>query len=61
MTITDAILADNSRVEVSCGKRKLVGAKDHNGERYYIVYQGTRKLTETTNEDEAARILIGDK
>lgn len=61
MTLTDAILADHSHVEVVCGKRKLVGAKDFNGERYFVVYQGDRKLTETVNEDEAVRFLIGAK
>lgn len=61
MTIVDGILADRSRIEVVCGKRKLVGAKDFNGERYFIVYQGNKKLTETVNEDEAVRFLIGAK
>jgi len=61
VTLADAILADNSRIEVLHGKRKLVGEKDFNNERFFVVYQGKRKLVETENEDEACRFLTGEK
>jgi len=68
MTIIDALLNDDLGVLVKCGERWLVGCTDEaEGESYFIVYEQKRRqrqpraLTDTANEDEAVRYLIGEK
>lgn len=70
MTILDALVNDDAmpHVRVSCRHRWLVGATDKAvGESFFTVYEQkprqkyARCLTETSNEDEAVRYLIGEK
>ena len=68
MTIIDALINDMADVRLVCGDRWLVGGTDEaEGESFLIVYEKTKRqrrprcLTETSNEDEAVRWLLGEK
>lgn len=68
MTIIDALLGngDWAHVRVSCGDRWLVAHRDGEGLCLTVYEQQHRQkyarcLTETSNEDEAVRYLIGEK
>lgn len=70
MTIIDALISDDLGAEVRvCFKdRWMVGCLDTaESEPYFVVYEQkprqrhARCLTETSNEDEACRWLIGEK
>jgi hypothetical protein len=68
MTIIDALKGDGdwAHVRLSCGDRWLVANQDGEGLCFTVYERSSRQkysrvLTETENEDEACRFLIGEK